>query len=473
MCACARWMCCILLLVFAGCVTYQDRPLSPGKTLEEFESRSLEAESLAMYLRENLGMDEPSPTAWGLPELTLAAFLYNPQLDIARAQWAVAKGRERTAAERPNPTFGLTPGFNSTTGYGADISPWILGVVLDIPIETAGKRGYRVAEAQYLSEAARLHIAQTAWEVRRQVRQALVDLYAAGRAKKLIDQRRRLHAENVRLLERLFEIGEISANELSQARVLRDETDLTGLDAGKREAEARAHLAAAIGLPAKALGSVQFSFEAFERLPDDVPSAEARRRALLHREDLLAALAAYQAGQAALQQAIARQYPDIQLGPGYEFDQSEDKWMVGFSVSLPVFSRNQGAIATAEAQREEAAATFRDVQARIVGEIERAVTGYRASAKKVSVAETVATQRAQVAGRVRKMYEAGEILMPEVTAAELELNISSANLLDARIEALRAFGQLEDAMHVAADLPDRALQISTRRSAQQGDHDHE
>ncbi len=40
-------------------------------------------------------------------------------------------------------------------------------IALDIPIETAGKRGYRMAEARYLSEAARLNIAQTAWEVRR------------------------------------------------------------------------------------------------------------------------------------------------------------------------------------------------------------------------------------------------------------------------------------------------------------------
>ena len=34
--------------------------------------------------------------------------------------------------------------------------------------ETAGKRGYRIAEARYLSESARLQIAQTAWELRRE-----------------------------------------------------------------------------------------------------------------------------------------------------------------------------------------------------------------------------------------------------------------------------------------------------------------
>ena len=472
MCSCFRWMWCILLLAFAGCATYQDRPLSPAKTLDEFESRTLDTELLAMYLRENL-KDPPPSAAWGLPELTLAAFFYNPQLDVARTQWAVAKGREETAAERPNPTLGLTPGFNSTTGYGADISPWIVGVALDIPIETAGKRGYRIAEAQQLSEVARLHIAQIAWEVRRQVRRALLELYAAGRTEALMDHRRRLQADNVKLLEQLFEIGEISANELSQARVQRDETNLALLDAGKHQAQARDQLAAAIGVPAKALESVRFSYGAFEILPEEEPPTEVQRRALLHREDLLMALAGYQASQAALQQAIAQQYPDLQIGPGYEFDQSEDKWRVGLSVSLPVFNQNQGAIATAEAQREEAAATFRGVQAGIVGEIEQAMTSYQASRRKVKAAENLEKQRVQAADRIGKMYEAGEILMSEVTVVELERNTSSAKLLEAYIETLQAFGQLEDATRVATDLPDRVLQIPIRSGVQQGDHDHE
>jgi cobalt-zinc-cadmium efflux system outer membrane protein len=465
-----RWIWCTLLLL-ASCAVYEDRSLSPAEALDDFESRTLDAEPLTEYLRANLKTDR-APKAWGLAEFTLAAFYYNPQLDIARAQWAVARGRETTAAERPNPTFALTPGFNSTTGYGADISPWIVDVALDIPIETAGKRGYRITEARYVSESARLHIAQAAWEVRRQVREALLDLYAAGRTEALMDRRRTLQTDNVKLLEQLFEIGEISANELGQARIQRDQTNLAWLDAGKHLALARARLAAAVGVPARALEAVQLSFDALERLPDDVPPAEARRQALLHREDLLAALSDYQASQTALQQAIAGQYPDIQLGPGYEFDQSEDKWMVGFSVSLPVFHRNRGAIATAEAQREEAAATFRDVQARIVSQIERAVMDYRASAGKVRAVEDVATQRTGLVDRVRKMYEAGEVLMLEVTSAELELNAGSANLLDARIEMLQAFGQLEDAMHVAADLPGSGRRIPVQ-SREQGDQDHE
>ncbi len=472
MCVRARWLWCLLLLVVAGCVTYQDRPLSPAKSLDDFRSRTLDAEALTRYLRESLRGDQ-LPPAWGLAELTLAAFFYNPQLDMARAQWAVAKGQERGAAERPNPTLGLAPGFNSTTGYGADISPWIVGLALDIPIETAGKRGYRIAEAEHLSESAHLQIARAAWEVRRQVRQALLDLYAAGETASLLRRRQTVQEDNVGLLEALSGLGEISANELGQARVMRDEARLAILDADKQQTRARARLAAAIGVPAEALESQELSFDAFKTLPEEVPPAEVQRRALLNRPDLLAALAEYQARQSALQQEIARQFPDVQIGPGYEFDQSENKWSVGLSVTLPIFNRNRGGIAAAEAHRAQAEAKFRSLQAQIIGDLEQGVRDYEASVRKEKAAETLAGELKATTDRIQQMYELGEVARLEVDAAVLESMAGALNRLNARVETLRALGQIEDAMQVAADLPDWSRRILFGRTEPLKDQPHE
>jgi outer membrane protein TolC len=274
-------------------------------------------------------------------------------------------------------------------------------------------------------------------------------------------------------LEQVLDLGEITANELGQARILRDETHLAWLDAGKQQAQARLRLAAATGVPAIALESIHFSFGPFEALPEAPPPAEAQRRGLLNREDLLAALAEYQASQSSLQLEIARQYPDVQLGPGYEFDQSEDKWMLGLGVTLPVFNRNQGAIAAAEARREEAAAKFRAVQAEIIGAIEQAMASCRTSLMKVKTADALAAEIRATVDRTGKMYEVGEVVALTVTAAELELNANAVNQLNARIEALRALGQLEDATHVAADLPDWSQQIPAKRTATIGNGDHE
>jgi len=380
---------------------------------------------------------------------------------------------EKAASEYPNPDLGVTPGFNSTSGYSAPVSPWILDVALDIPIETAGKRGYRIAEARYLSESARLQIAQTAWELRHEVREALLNLYAAIQKEALLDIREVLEKDKVKLLKQLLDLGEISANELSLARVTHEETRLAWLDEDKRKVQARMQLAAAIGVPAKALEAIEFRFDAFEVLPDEAPAADAQRRAMLNREDLLGAMAEYQTSQSALQREVARQFPDVHLGPGYEFDQSEDKWMLGLSLNLPIFNQNKGAIAQAEARREQAAAKFMAVQAGIVSDIEQAVASYRACLRKVEAAELLSKELQVTVDRLRKMYEAGEVVMLKVTAAELELNTNAVNRLDAHVEALRTLGQLEDAMHVAADLPNWPQRIPANRAKHIGKQDHE
>jgi outer membrane protein TolC len=344
-----------------------------------------------------------------------------------------------------------------------------MGVVLDIPVETAGKRGYRIAEAGHLSDAARLQIAQTAWQLRHRIREAMLDLYAATETAGLLRSRSTIQEDNVKLLEGIFKAGEISANELGQARILRDEAHLAMLDAEKQQGQARARLAGVIGVPAKALESKELSFGTLETLPNNVPPAEAQRQALLNRADLLAALAEYQASQSALQRQIAAQYPDIQIGPGYEFDQSENKWTLGLSVTLPVFNQNRGAIAAAEAGRAEAEARVRVLQAQIVSDLEQAVRDYQASLRKVKAAEILLEEHKVTTNRTRKMYELGQVVRLEVDAAALQSNAGFLNLLNARVEALRALGQVENAMHVAADQPDWSAQIRFERE----DQDHE
>jgi cobalt-zinc-cadmium efflux system outer membrane protein len=457
------------LAVVGGCAPYQDRPLSGPKTLDDFESRTLDGPDLQAYLQKRLSTPSWPLATWNSAHLTLAAFFYSPELDVVRAEWVAAKGRQVAAGERPNPSLSLSPGFNTTTGYGAPISPWIVGAVLDIPIETAGKRGYRIAEAQHLSEAARLQIAQTAWQLRHQIREALLDFYAATQTAGLLQTQSAIREDSVKRLEGIFKAGEISANELSQARIQRDQTRLALLDAEKQQIQARARLAAVIGVPAKALEGKEFSLGTFEALPEDVPPAEAQRQALLNRPDLLAALAEYQASQSALQLEIARQYPDLQIGPGYEFDQSENKWSLGVAVTLPIFNRNQGAIATAEANRAGAEARVRVLQAQIVGDLEQALRNYRSSLQKVRAAETLVEEHKATADRIRKMYELGQVVRLEADAAALESSIGALNRLNARVEAFRALQQIENAMHAAADLPDWSGQIGFERE----DRDHE
>jgi outer membrane protein, heavy metal efflux system len=447
--------------VLAGCAHFESKPLSPSLTADAFGQRSLTDAGLKSYLETN-GVAAAWPlAAWDLRALTLAAFYYHPDLDVARAKWALAKAGKLTAAERPNPDLSVAPGYNTTTAIP---SPWLVTPTLDIPIETAGKRGYRIAEATHLSEAARLNIAAVAWQVRSRVRRSLLDLYAAGELEALLKAQQALQSENVRLLEQQQAAGAISAFELTQARLAADSTRLALHDAERQRAEARLQLADSLGVPATALEGVQFSFATLVELPGEVPAAEARRRALLNRADILGALAEYAASQSALQLEIAKQYPDVHLSPGYEFDQGDSKWSLGLSVTLPVFNQNQGAIAEAQARRTEAAASFVALQARVVGEIERAVAGYRLALQKKADTDAMRANLQKQEKTAQAMLDAGEISRSELAAQRLQLSASALARLEALTKSQQALGQLEDALQSPLGLPATFWQNSPRLS---------
>ena len=440
-------------LALGGCVRFQPRPLSPGGTLDAFEARTLDRADLGDYLR-NHGQAPTWPRArWDLPALTLAAFFYHPDLDVARAQWAVARGEGQSAGERPEPSLSVAPGYNISTPSGP-VSAWLATVGLAFPLETAGKRAHRVAQARELSESARLNVVQTAWQVRRGVRTALLDLYAAERTEVQALRKVDVQAEAADLFARQAEAGELSPAEAGQVRIQLESTRLAALAAEQGRAEARAALASALGIPLQALAGIAFSFDELERLPAAPPSDAARRQALLGRADILGALAEYEASQAALQLEIARQYPDLEIGPGYEFDQGDNKWSLGLTLTLPVFNRNRGAIRAAGARRSEAAAKFAALQARVIGELDQAEAGCRTARARIEAAGRLQDRLGKREQTARAMLAAGEISRVEVATRRLESAESEQAGLDAKIEGLRALGRLEDVLQSPFDLAD-------------------
>src|SRR5437868_12305346 len=155
----------IATLVLTGCARFEPKPISAVDSAAKLERRSLEDNGLKIFLAKHLSRELSGwPAAkWDLEMLTLAAFYYQPSLEVARAQWAVAKGGETTAGQRPNPTLNVTPGYNVTTMMA---SPWLPRGSLDVPVETAGKRRYRRSHVPQVADAARLNIAATAWQGR-------------------------------------------------------------------------------------------------------------------------------------------------------------------------------------------------------------------------------------------------------------------------------------------------------------------
>jgi len=448
-------------LLLVGCVHFKPQPLSPAKITSDFAARSLDNPELEEFLERNLNDECPAwpLPSWDLTNLVLAAFFYHPDLDVARATWAVAQAGKQTAGERPNPTVGVSPAYNTTTTIP---SPWVVTATLDIPIETAGKRGYRLAQATQLSEAARLNLASVAWAVRSRVRQRLLDLYSAHEMESLLKEQQSLQTENLRLLESQYQAGAISAFELTQARMAADSTRIALRDAEQQSAESRVQLADGLGVPVGALEGVPLSFAGLNELPTELPSSEVRRLALLGRADILAAVAQYAASQSALQIEIAKQYPDVHLGPGYEFDQGDNKWSLGLSVTLPVLSQNQGPIAEAAAKRAESAALFNALQAHVLADIDRAVAGYRVALKKIGDTDALRTNLLKQEKAAQAMLEAGEISKADLAGLRLQLSASALARRDALTKSQQALGLLEDALQRPFGVSASAWQAAPR-----------
>jgi outer membrane protein, heavy metal efflux system len=432
--------------LLSGCQHFKSEPLSAAREAATLESRSLGDPHLKDFLQKNLDRElhEWPLARWDFETLTLAAFYFHPSLDVARAQWQTATAGIVTAGARPNPTITLTPEYSLNPPRG--VSPWLPSVTFDIPIEIGGKRGHRVARARELSEAARLNIATTAWQVRSRLRLSVLEWNSARQRADLLRQQQSLQEQVIGQLDQRLRAGAISSFELTSARIALAKLQAELEDVGRVAAEARSRAAAAVGIPASALGDLVVDWS-FSTLADaDFTSASTRARALHARADIAAALAEYDASQSALQLELARQYPDVHLGPGYQWDQGEHKWSLGVSLELPLLNQNQGPIAEARARRSEAAARFEATQAKALAEIDLATASYRgARASVAKLEELVAAQQNQHAS-VSAHFKAGAADHLELLTAQTELLAAKLLKLDAGTRAMQAVGLLEDAV---------------------------
>lgn len=441
---------CLFILIainlLPGCAAYSPKPLLPADKAALFESRTLGNNiELKKFMEENIRHEiiPYPPKEWGFEMLTLAVFYYSPDMDIARARWGVADAGVKTAGMRPNPSVGFSPQFNP--GSSAGVSPWTLGFNLDIPIEVANKRGYRILKAGHLSNATRLNIANTAWKVRSRLRSRLLNLYILEKTETILKRKFSFHEEMLKALEERLKAGEDSQPEVTSSRISLEEARHNLLKTQGDKEEAKVLLADALGLPARALDGIKI-MGPFDALPIKLPSPELQRQALLSRSDILSSLEEYNATEAVLQLETARQYPDIHFGPGYSWDRGDNKWSFGINITLPVFNRNEGPIAEAYARRAEAESNFTALQARIIGELNRALSGYRGAIEKLKTKDRLISEGDYHLKEAEALFNSGEEDFLFLTGAKLEAVMFELSRLETYAETQSFLGMLEDAV---------------------------
>lgn len=450
----------MLLLSACGFQTYQAKPVDPKQTLARYESVDPNNEDFRQFL---IAQDYPAESLpvrrWGLRELSMAALFYHPQLNVARAQWRAARAGELTAAQRPLP--GASGGIENHSQTDGGASPWTYSLGIDLPIETAGKRQARIDRALSLSEAARIDIAQNAWQVRSRLVSSWIDYNASLLQVEVLQQELELRRQIVSMLDARFEAGMISSVERSNARLQLQRVE-QALEAEKNRApELRALLAGNIGLPLSTLEKLPLDTIAIENIYNQshqrslqrYSSDDIQQAAMLNRLDLRAALARYSAAEARLRLEIARQYPDIVLSPGYSYDQGDRIWSLGIGALMTLLNKNRGLIAEAKALRDVEAAQFEALQAKTISDVAQTKARYYAALDELDKARAIRAAQIERTTRVERQFDAGFADRLEATTTRLENLLATQNLLNVEYKTQRAANALEDAIQQPLEDP--------------------
>lgn len=424
------------LLTLTACVSFKAKPLTAEQTSVDFNLRTLSDPGLRAFLAEQ----KAAGGSWSVDRLSLAAAYFHPDVALARAEAEETAAGIKTAQMRPNPVFTFSPQYASFRAPAP--TPWFFGPSLSIPIETAGKRSKRTEQALASAQAARWRVSSRAWAARSRVRAAMLELHGARENIRLLETEQKLHDEAIKKLTAQMDAGDVSPFELTQARLMLNRTRLALQDAQRIAATSEARLAAAVGVPLHVLKSARLDFSAFHRLPDP---GNSRRRALTQRADLMALLAEYAASEAALKLELAKQYPDVNVAPGYDYNSGQNRWQLGLNLPIPL-NQNRGPIAQAEAKRVTTEKRFLAQQATIQGELDIALAAYQASRAKAVTAAQLAQDAIAAADTTKRMVDAGEVSALELTRRQIETSAANVALLAAQLEAQTAAGALEDAM---------------------------
>jgi len=420
---------------------YEPAPIVASNAASEYKARTLADPDLRKF--EESYLDHPispwPPQTWDFQALSLAALYFNPALGAARARIAATQAAVVTASARPNPTLSISPGIPS---------PYLFSVGLSFPVETAGKRGYRIRAARSVDQAARLDLAGSAWAVCSAVRAALLNYLLASQRLELLRSEVRVREEQLTILEKTASTGEIPRSDVNLARIALSKTRLDVSMSEGQVAETKAALAATIGIPVAGVADTEFSWPRMGTPPGAETFSRERiqRDAVLNRLDVRSALARYAAAEAGLQLEIAKQHPDVDIGPGYTYEERHSFFTVGLSTVIPLFDKNQGPIAEAEARRQEAAAVFREIQARVIEKSERALAVYTAALKELAEAEHLLNLQESRRAAMRRSVRIGEQDRLSLEDVEIQSSVSARARLDALARAQGALGDLEDAV---------------------------
>ena len=303
---------------------------------------------------------------------------------------------------------------------------------------TADKLGLaqNVRAQEFETRQAEVRLAKL--QVLTRVRTAFNRALIAQRRVELTEQIVRVAEKSVASVETLLEAKETSRIALLQARVeaqqarISDENAKTQLEANRRA------LAAAIGIsalpPEPLIGEVSMQLA-------PTPWEDVLSEIEVSSPELAAAGSELERAKWALQLACARRTPNVTgtLGVGVDTETDDTYAVVGVSVPLPVFNRNQGNIQSARAEVAAASAAIERTRLNLESRLAAAVGRYQTAKRRYEQLQ------AQVVPSAEETYELSQAAFDVGEASFLELLTTQRTLFATRLTVLDALEQAGEA----------------------------
>jgi cobalt-zinc-cadmium efflux system outer membrane protein len=365
-------------------------------------------------------------------ELALGA---NPDLSAAGRELDALDATITQAQARPNPE--LSALIEDTRRETRTTT-----LQLNQPIELGGKRSARVEAAERGRDAASLELDAKRAEIRAAVTAAFFDVLVAQERLRLAQASVELAQRATGAASRRVTAGKVSPVEETRARVAEAAVRVEQAQAASEVTTARRRLAATWGNPSPRFERAEGDPEALPPLPT---MADLNAR-LAASPNLLRARIEVDRRQSLAEVERSRSVPDMIVSLGGKRIEELDlnQAILGVSIPIPIFDRNQGNLLEALRRTDKAHDELSATEIRLSNELALAYERLNVARQEVASLQRDILPRAQSAyDAATKGFELGKFSFLEVLDAQRTSFQAKSQYLRALAEAHRSAAEIE------------------------------
>jgi outer membrane protein, heavy metal efflux system len=379
----------------------------------------------------------------------------SPQLAAFSWDIRAAEARILQAKLVPNPELSFDGEDFTRAGVQSATEGMQNTLVLSQLIELGGKRNSRVREAQFDRRAAEWDYQVKRLEVLKSTTLAFIDVLTGQRKVRLAEENVQLAQREIPVTQKRLEAGKASNVELIRANTEVATARIELTEATHDLESARVNLAAQWGAKKATFASVSGNLEEFR----PIPSLDFLKKKLQANPELAKWTTERQRREATLGVARAESHPDLTLNAGPRLlgaSHADMTLVAGFSIPLPLWNRNQGKIAEAEANVAKTSDEQAAAEAGAYADLNEAYQTLQRAAEEVHILrDTVLPGAKSVVDQTTEGYATGRFSQLDVLDAQKGYIETRAQYVRALSDFQKAAAQIDALTAGPVELPSK------------------